>query len=298
MKIIFYTLIISLAFSGSLLAQDEWIVPEDKNVKLAKSQFDEISQQSGAALYLINCKSCHGMPGENNFVTLPTLPGDPADAKIQGNTDGGIFYKVREGRGLMPSFKKILGVKQTWDVISYLRTFNADYVQEVALPSESNRWDDITLQMEYLPLDKKLKVYVSGFEGSTLTPVTGVELRLEAERRFGKLQLGDLAATNKDGIAYFDAPADLPGDPEGNLNLSVQLDNEEDFDLVKIDTTMKAGLAFTPVSLTAERAMWNTMRMAPIWLLLTYGIGVLAAWGIIFFIMLQLRTIYKLGKEE
>ena len=287
-----------MVFSGSLLAQTEWIVPEDQNLKLSKFQFDETTQNSGADLYLINCKSCHGMPGENNFVTLPTLPGDPADIKIQGNTDGGMYFKVREGKGLMPSFKKILTVKQTWDVISYLRSFNADYVQEVAVAAANNRWVDISIKLEYLAHDKKLKANVSGLEGEAITPVTGVELRLEAVRRFGKLMLGETVATNKEGIAYFEAPTDLPGDPEGNLKLIIQVDDEEEFGLVRKDTTLKAGLPFTPVSLTAERAMWNSMRKAPIWLLLTYGIGVLAAWGIIFFIMLQLRTIFKLGEEE
>ena len=298
MKRIIYTFLISLVFSGSLFAQSTWIVPEDQSNKLARFEFNESTEQSGSELYLLNCKSCHGMPGEANFAPLNPPPGDPADSKIQGNTDGGIYYKVREGKGLMPSFKKILSVKQTWDVISYLRSSNTEYVQEVAIASASNRWEDITIQMEILEHDKKLKAIVSGLEGAVITPVAGVELRLEAERRFGKLQLGDLVTTNKDGIAYFDAPYDLPGDPEGNLNLTVQLDNEDDFGLVNIDTTMKAGLAFTPVSLTAKRAMWNTMRKAPIWLLLTYGIGVLAAWGIIFFVMFQLRTIFKLGKQE
>lgn len=298
MKRILYTLIITLVFSGSLLAQSDWMVPEDQSGKLSKFQFDEATRSAGSELYLVNCKSCHGMPGENNFVTLPTLPGDPANSKIQGNTDGGIFYKVREGKGLMPSFKKILTVKQTWDVISYLRTFNPDYVQEVAIAAANNRWVDIAIKMEYLAHDEKLKASVTGLEGDAITPVSGVELRLEAERNFGMLTLGEIVATNKEGIAYFEAPSDLPGDPEGNLNLIIQIDDEEEFGLVKTDTTIKAGLPFTPVSLTAKRAMWNTMRKAPIWLLLTYGIGVLAAWGIIFFIMLQLRTIFKLGEEN
>jgi hypothetical protein len=198
----------------------------------------------------------------------------------------------------MPSFKKILSVKETWDIISYLRSFNADYVQELAAAATNNRWTKIAIDLKLLAAEKKLKAEVTGLEGEIRTAVAGAELRLEAERRFGNLQIGDLVMTNKDGVAYFDAPTDLPGDPEGNLNLIVQLDNEEEFGIVKLEQTMQAGKAFTPVSLTEERAMWNTMRKAPIWLLLTYAIGVLAAWGIIFYVMLQLRSIFKLGEEQ
>jgi mono/diheme cytochrome c family protein len=298
MKRFLNMLIISLIFTGSLFAQENWLVPEDQDAKRADFQFDETSVESGAAVYLLNCKSCHGMPGEGNYVALNPIPGDPATEKIQQNSDGAIFYKIREGRGLMPSFKKVLSVKETWDVIAYLRGFNPEYVQEVAVAATNNRWTNITIDISLLTSENKIKTMVSGLEGDSITPVAGAEVILEAQRRFGLLQIGDVVMTNKDGVAYFDTPKDLPGDPDGYLNLVVQLENEEEFGIVKVDTSLQAGMAFTPVSLTAKRAMWNTMRKAPVWLLLTYLAGVLTVWGFIFFVMLQLRTIFKLGEAE
>ena len=56
-----------------------------------------------------------------------------------------------------------------------------------------------------------------------------------------------------------------------------------------------AGVVTVPVSLTAKRAMWNTVRKAPVWVILAYGLGVLAVWGFILLVMLKLRDIFTVG---
>lgn len=298
MKRILLAFLLSIFATGLVTAQEEWIVPENEQGKLSEFEFNETTVETGQALYLTNCRSCHGIPGENNYIQLNPPPGDPATDKIQHNSDGALYYKIREGKGQMPSFKKVLSVEQVWDVVSYLRSFNPDYVQQVAIKAANNRWTDIRIQLDLLLDDKKISAEVTGMEGELRTPVAGADVRLEAVRTFGHLQLGEAMMTNEEGMVYFDAPLDLPGDPEGNLDLIIQLDNEEEFGLIKIDTVLKAGKPFTAVSLRAERAMWNTMRMAPIWLLITYALGVLAVWGFIFFVMMQLRTIFKMGEKN
>ena len=41
--------------------------------------------------------------------------------------------------------------------------------------------------------------------------------------------------------------------------------------------------------------MWNNIRKAPVWVILTYTIGVIAVWGFIFLILMKLRDIYTIG---
>jgi len=57
-------------------------------------------------------------------------------------------------------------------------------------------------------------------------------------------------------------------------------------------------MPFTAVSLTEKRAMWNSMNKAPYWIIFSYFIAVLAVWGLIFYVLLQLRTIFMLGKKH
>lgn len=298
MKKTLITLLFGILVCTMLPAQGEWLVPDEYKTRLADFEFTTQSVEFGQNIYLANCRSCHGMPGEGNYINLNPSPGDPASDKIQHNTDGELYYKLREGRGQMPSFKKVLTMEQIWEVVAYLRSFNPDYVQQVAVAAANNRWTNILIHLTLMSADKKIRAEVSGMEGTVRTPVAGAEVRLEAARRFGNLQLGEALMTNEEGFVFFNMPEDLPGDPEGKLTLIAQLDDEEEFGLVKTDTLLQAGLAYTPVSLTAERAMWNTMRKAPVWLLLTYGLGVLAVWGFIFLVMMQLRTIFKLGEKN
>lgn len=297
MKKLLYTILLGLLISSSITAQD-WIIPEDQKGKLANFEFSEASIESGSSIFLSNCRACHGIPGEGNSIPLVPPPGDPADAKFQENSDGELYYKIRIGQGQMASFKNILTIPQVWEVISYLRSFNPVYIQEVAAAAANNRWTDINIGLTLLSAEHKIQAEVSGMEGESRTPVSGAEIRLMVKRRFGNLQLGEVIMTNKVGVAYFSAPDDLPGDPDGNLSLIAQLNDEEEFGLVLSEAILPAGMPFTPVSLTAKRAMWNINRKAPVWLILTYSLGVLTAWGFIFYVMLQLRSIYKLGKEE
>lgn len=297
MKKTLNTILLSVLISSSLFAQD-WIVPDDQKTKRADFEFTEASVEAGAALFLTNCKSCHGMPGENNFIPLVPPPGDPASDKVQHNNDGELYYKLREGRGQMPSFKNILSIQQIWEVISYLRSFNENYIQEVAIAAANNRWSDIQIALTLLEAEKQLRAQVSGMEGELRTPVAGAEVKLLVQRRFGNLAIGEPVMTNGEGVALFKAPTDLPGDPEGNLALIAQMNNEEEFGLVKTEVVLQAGLPLTPVSLREKRAMWNTVQKAPIWIILTYSLGVLTVWSFIMFVMLQLRSIFKLGEKE
>jgi hypothetical protein len=50
------------------------------------------------------------------------------------------------------------------------------------------------------------------------------------------------------------------------------------------------------LSLVAERAMWNSVRKAPVWIILTYGLGLLTAWGFVFYVLMKLRDILIIGE--
>ena len=133
-----------LFVGSSLFAQEEWVVPDAQKVKLSKFEFDDQSRQAGEAFYQTNCKSCHGDPGQANFLTtLTPTPTDPASETFQANLDGELYYKIRTGRGQMPSFRMVLTPNQVWQLIAYLRSFNDSYSQEIAVILEGmeSRWD-------------------------------------------------------------------------------------------------------------------------------------------------------------
>ena len=104
-----------------------WPVPDKDNKMANPVKADASSVDAGKAIWAKQCQSCHGKSGKGDGTKaagLDTYPGDFTQASVQGETDGALFYKISEGRGDMPSFKKkIPDAEDIWSVVNYMRTF-------------------------------------------------------------------------------------------------------------------------------------------------------------------------------
>lgn len=290
-------ILISQLFISDLAGQ-EWIVPDDRKGRLSTFPFDDNSRKAGEKLYSINCISCHGTPGKATFLKLVPPPGDPATEKIQRNNDGEIFYKVTTGRGQMPSFKSVLTSAEIWNIISFLRSFNNSYKQEIMPVITSSAYPGavIKILLSYKPADSSVVLKALAAKDNTVVPVTDAEVKLFVHRTFGLLPVDEPKITDKKGFAIFRIPYNLRGDTAGNVRVIARFTNEEIFGSVSKDTMLRAGEKTIPVSLIADRAMWNTVRKAPVWIILTYSLGLLAAWIFIFYVLMKLRDIFIVGK--
>ena len=290
-------LIICLMLLPSFARSQDWVVPDDRKGRLSTFPFTDETRKEGERLYRINCQSCHGDPGKGNYIALVPSPGDPATDKIQRNSDGDIFYKLSVGRGQMPSFRSVLTTDEIWKVVSYLRSYNRNYVQKVmqVITSTAYPGATISMKMAYDATERIVSVVASATSESGSIPVTGAGVRLLAGRYFGKMVVDEEKTTDSNGVALFAVAEGLPGDTAGNVSFSAKFTDEESFGTASMDTVLKAGAITVPVSLTAKRAMWNTVRKAPVWIILAYGLGVLAVWGFIMLVMLKLRDIFTVG---
>lgn len=281
------------------LAGQEWIVPDDKKGKLSTFQFDENTKKSGEKIYSVNCISCHGTPGKGNFLKLVPPPGDPATDKIQLNRDGELFYKVINGRGQMPSFKNALSSDEIWHVISFVRSFNSSYKQLIMPVITSSAYPGAVIKMmlSYNSSDSTIVLEADAVKQNSSVAVTGAEVKLLVHRTFGHLQIDDIKTTDINGKVAFKVPANLPGDTLGNIQVSARFINEDTFGSVSKDTVLTAALITLPVSLVAERAMWNNVRKAPVWVILTYSLGLLTALGFIGLVLMKIRDIFIIGES-
>ncbi len=280
------------------LSAQEWIVPADKKGRLSTFPFTEETRKAGEKLYSINCLSCHGTPGKANYLQLVPPPGDPATEKIQKNSDGEIFYKLSVGRGQMPSFRSVLTSNDIWSVVSYLRSFNKAYKQQVMPVITSSAYPGavIGLLVSFNRADSTIILKASATTEKSSVPVTDAEVKLLVKRTFGMLPVDEPKTTDKEGLATFRVPADLKGDSAGMVLVSARFTDEDVFGNAGKDTLLNAGQKVIPVSLVAERAMWNNVRKAPVWIILAYGLGVLIAWGFILLVLMKLRDIYLVGE--
>jgi Ni/Fe-hydrogenase subunit HybB-like protein/mono/diheme cytochrome c family protein len=291
--------ILLLAPALGFSQQQEWTVPAEKKARLADTKFTAETVKTGAQVYLINCHSCHGDPGKNNVTKLVPPPPDPATPAMQDNTDGELYYKIQEGRAPMPSFRNALTSEEIWEVIAYIRSFNPKYVQQIAVKvsGANQKYAGVQIRLSH-PDDSTIVATATGIEKDNRVPVPGVEVKLFAIRYFGHLPLDEPQVTNEAGEARFRIPVDLPGDTLGNVQLHAMFSNEDLFGAVETDSVLLAGVPIHPVPLNEPRAIWNVVRKAPIWVLITYPLALLTVLGVIGYILLQLRTIFYLGKKE
>ena len=125
--VLIFALIGVFGLACSFVMQNEpWVVPAKyKNLKNPVSA-DKESLNIGKSLYIQHCKSCHGKEGLGDgpkAAQLDTPSGDFTSEEFQGQSDGSIFYKTREGRDDMPSFsKKIPAEEDIWHIVNYVRT--------------------------------------------------------------------------------------------------------------------------------------------------------------------------------
>jgi cytochrome c553 len=290
-------IIVTLLFTSLLNAQ-EWVVPADRKVRLSPFQFTPDDREAGKNLYNTNCMSCHGNPTQNNWLRdLNPQPGDPAAEKYQSNTDGELFHKVSEGRGLMPGFRNVLTQTDIWRLVAYVRSFNPRYKQVVAPPRRADAPDYSYIAITMVTTEPAGTVVVkaTGYINDQPSPVSGAEVQLSAARNFGRLVLGDGVLTNDQGMATFTVAPTIKGDSEGNILIRARLTEEDLYGIASADTMLKLGEPVVPVSLTEQRAMWNTVRKAPIWLIITFTLAVFSVWGFIFYVLLAVRDLWVIG---
>jgi len=295
-----YLFLVVVVLISLRLSAQEWVVPAENAAKLSPFAFNDSTRKAGAELYILNCKSCHGDPGKNNVINLVPTPPDPASAKMQSNSDGALHYKLVQGRGTMPSFKNILSSSDTWRVISYVRSFNDKYVQEVEKKTGGAGATGFgtRILMTWIQDKNQVQTVVLGIKDKITQPVTGAEVKLFAKRYFGNLLIDEPRNTDSQGRAVFNFPKDLPGDSAGYVQLIAKFSDETAFGEAKADTMLAIGVPTYRPPLNEQRAMWNVVQKTPIWLLLAYTFTVLTVWGFIFYVILQIRLIYRAGLKE
>ena len=121
------TVVAAITFSFSTFNGGEpWVVP-DKYVKMANPvKGDAKAVATGKKLYTKNCEECHGKKGlgdGSKASDLKVAPKDLSASATQSQTDGALFYKISEGKGEMPKFKKdITDQEDIWSIVNYIRT--------------------------------------------------------------------------------------------------------------------------------------------------------------------------------
>ena len=103
-----------------------WVAPARAGQKANPLQPTTDVLKHGKELFHRDCEQCHGKMGKGDgpqSFSLEKHPADLSSARVQTQPDGAFFWKMTEGKGVMP--KATLSDKDKWSVILYLRSLAA-----------------------------------------------------------------------------------------------------------------------------------------------------------------------------
>ncbi|MBN1652092.1 MAG: cytochrome c [Bacteroidales bacterium] len=295
-------LLILLFSTSSVFGQSDWKVT-DAQAKIKNPVVaDEASIKAGAALFQINCKSCHGDPGKGNGLPLVPKPTDMSNADfLSRNSDGAIFTKITEGRVAMPTFKAVLNETQRWQIVNYIRSFDGNKkVAAVPAPVKVKKGEQLNapyqISLNYSVEDNSLHAFVEGTNAQgAFVPAPDVEVGFFIKRYFGKLPFGDKGVLTDDkGMVQAKIPADIPGGEEGKAIALVSLSDKDIFGDVSEETEVNVK-PVEIVNLLDKRSLWTVRVMAPWWLIITYFGILIGVWGTLAYVVFQLFKLKKAG---
>ena len=111
--------------SGSVAAGETmWSAPASEKSRKSPLAASAKAVEQGKKVAQVNCVSCHGKGGKGDGAAAMALNPKPADwtsARIQGESDGELFWKITTGRGAMPAWRH-LPEGERWALVQYIRT--------------------------------------------------------------------------------------------------------------------------------------------------------------------------------
>lgn len=125
----------ALSFSvKDVTTQERWIAPAYADTLVSPYLIEPLTLPQGQEIYTVYCASCHGHQGNADGPAIKDLKVKPLrfqDKKVSSQTNGAIFWKIREGRGEMPSFKDRLSEEQKWQMVEYIRDISKPFDEQL-----------------------------------------------------------------------------------------------------------------------------------------------------------------------
>jgi len=110
---------------ATLHAQSGWTAPPEADRLVNPLKNDPQAVEKGREIYMRLCASCHGKTGKGDVPAMQSLNPKPSDLTsdaVQRQSDGALFWKISEGRGLMAAYKNMLSEEERWALVTYIRT--------------------------------------------------------------------------------------------------------------------------------------------------------------------------------
>lgn len=140
---------------------------------------------------------------------------------------------------------------------------------------------------------KTCNVYVTSGD----TVARNVEVLLFVKRLYSLLPIGEAVATDENGMATFEFPNDIPTDPNGKLMVVAKIEDSEIYANVEAKKEINWGIPRATIA-PLERSLSGSRENAPIYFIVVSILIIVAIWGTLIYVVLQVFKIRKLGNSK
>jgi mono/diheme cytochrome c family protein len=111
------------AIATGLATAHEWKAPEEAAELRNPMSVSEVTINTGESLYRQHCNYCHGDDMRGMTAEAAGLSKAAPDliTNLKMHSEGGFFWKIREGRGDMPAFKETLTDDEIWSIVTAIK---------------------------------------------------------------------------------------------------------------------------------------------------------------------------------
>ena len=121
-----------LLFSGTnKFRQQPWKAPVWTDSLYNPYNIEPLTLPQAQEVYTLYCIRCHGGQGQGYAQehTAQEVP-DFKQAWVRQQSDGALYWKIREGKGIMPGYKLKLSNEQQWQLVEYIRDLSKPFDQQ------------------------------------------------------------------------------------------------------------------------------------------------------------------------
>ncbi len=143
--------------------------------------------------------------------------------------------------------------------------------------------------------ENDIKTIIATVIDQTGLPIEELELYFYVQRTFSLLPLGDgFNETDESGVLEIEFPNDLPGDAEGNVTIVVKITESDLYNDLALETIKNWGITVLVDKAEEKRSLWASAANAPVSLITSVSLMIIAIWYIIFHIIFKLYKISKI----
>lgn len=147
---------------------------------------------------------------------------------------------------------------------------------------------------------RTVKVKVIELKDTAWLPVKGVELKVAVKRMDGELNICETQTYTTDSTGTISAEFkrdSLPGDVNSNLIVVAKVEDNDQYGNLSVEKSVPWGSKFKYETNFYNRTLFARRGQSPMWLeVMAYSI-ILAVWGVLIYLIVQLFKIKRIGRN-